>query len=318
LEILHATGVFSEVLFYVPPSGNRTALIHAVSLAIKIRRLRPEALFYLRDLPWNHVRRDRFFFEALCGVSRSFGLGNSYEIFGSRDASGRLLRFPSEVERLLKIVAEGGVTVPAREEVDFAVPISSRDRVKVDSLWREAGIPAGGLVIGIGPGSKMPAKRWPLERFRAVGKTLLGDFPDCRLVIFGGPEDRPLGEEMRRALAQDVVNLAGRLSVLETAEALRRCCIYVGNDMGVMHLAAAVGTPCVGIFSGRDHPGRWEPYGNGHIVLRKEPACAGCLLQVCIEREMVCLGEIVVSEVVGAVHQILGPKYGYRAQVARQ
>ena len=305
LELFGEAKLFSQVLFYIPPSARPNTWIHPVVLAIKLRRLKPETFFYLRDFPCKHVRRDKFFFQIVCGVRNSYGLNGSSYIFDRRDASGRLLRYPSEAQRLLDIVREASAGLQMRADVDFTLPISERESFRIESLWRENEIRPDQGIFGFGPGSKMAAKRWPLDRFVEVAKQLLANSACLRVMIFGGPEDFPLGEEMKRALGEKVVNVAGQLTVLESAAALRHCRLYIGNDTGVMHLAAAVGTPCVAIFSARDHPGRWEPYGANHIVLRKDPACAGCLLEVCSERNMVCLNEITISEVLEAVELVL-------------
>jgi ADP-heptose:LPS heptosyltransferase len=82
---------------------------------------------------------------------------------------------------------------------------------------------------------------------------------------------------------------------------LERCALYVGNDTGTMHLAASVGTPCVAIFSARDNPGKWEPTGPGHIVLRHEVPCAGCMLETCVDNDLECLKAISVDEVLAAI-----------------
>jgi lipopolysaccharide heptosyltransferase III len=308
LELINGAQIFSEVLFYVPPSANPAAWANFCTLALKIRRLKPEAFFYLRGLPWNGTARDKLFFQTLCGIRNCYGLDLPEDDFGLRDDAGRLRRYPSEVDRLLKIVAEAGKGIPAPEEVDFGLPIGPREIRRIDSLWQHLKIEKDQQVIAIGPGSKMPAKRWPLDRFLEVARTILRDLTRARMMVFGGPEDFPLGEAIKRALGERVVTVAGKLTVLESAEALRRCCVYFGNDTGVMHLAVAIGTPCVAIFSARDHPGRWEPYGSNHIVLRKDPDCAGCFLQACIERKLVCLNEITVKEVLDAVGRILQNK----------
>ena len=305
LELFGKAKLFSQVLFYIPPSVRPNTWIHLLVLARKLRRLKPEAFFYLRDFPCKHVRRDKFFFQFVCGVRHSYGLNGSSYIFNRRDASGRLLRYPSEAERLLGIVREASADVQMQADVDFTLPISERESFRIESLWRENEMRPDQWIFGFGPGSKMAAKRWPLDRFVEVAKKLLAHSACFRVMIFGGSEDFALGEEMKRALGEKVVNVAGQLTVLESAEALRHCRLYIGNDTGVMHLAAAVGTPCVTIFSARDHPGRWEPYGANHIVLRKDPDCAGCLLEVCTERKMVCLSEITVSEVLEAVERVL-------------
>jgi heptosyltransferase-3 len=58
--------------------------------------------------------------------------------------------------------------------------------------------------------------------------------------------------------------------------------------------------PCVAIFSARDNPGRWEPAGAGHVVLRRDVPCAGCVLADCVEHQKICLTTIAVDEVVAA------------------
>ncbi len=304
LELFGNAKLFSQVIFYVPPSASPHTWARLLVLAVKLRRLDPEAFFYLRDFPCMHLRRDKFFFEIICGLSNSYGLEGSKYTFAERDASGRLLRYPSEAHRLLDIVREAS-DLKRQVDFDFMLPISEPESVKVESLCRDNGIRPDDWIIGFGPGSKMPAKRWPLDRFIEVGRKLLSDGKCFRAMIFGGSEDFLLGEEMKRALGEAVVNVAGQLTVLESAEALRRCRLYIGNDTGVMHLAAAVGTPCVAIFSARDHPGRWEPCGASNIVLRKDPECTGCLLEVCAERNMACLNEITIDEVLEAVERIV-------------
>src|SRR5207244_13352223 len=99
----------------------------------------------------------------------------------------------------------------------------------------------------------------------------------------------------------NVVNLADIFTVFETTYYISRCTLYLGNDTGTMHLAAAVGTRCIAIFSARDHPGKWYPYGQGHVVIRKRVTCEGCLLTVLEEHGMRCRDEINVEVVCQAV-----------------
>jgi heptosyltransferase-3 len=304
-EIFGSANIFSHILTYTPPSGRPANWIHQLALSIKIRRLKPEAFFYLRDYPSSHLRRDKFFFQVLSGIRNLYGFDDSKYVFGRRDTTGSLQRYPREVDRLLEIVSTADAEVPVPGEVNFGLSISNKESTRIDRLFREEEISVDEVLMAFGPGSKMAAKRWPLDRFIQVGRSFLADHWRSRLLVFGGREDSPVGEEVRKALGDRVINLAGQLTILESAEALRRCCVYVGNDTGVMHLAAAIGTPCVAIFSCRDHPGRWDPYGRNHIVLRRETACAGCLLEVCTKHDMICLKEITVQQVLNALGQVL-------------
>src|SRR2546425_675627 len=121
-----------------------------------------------------------------------------------------------------------------------------------------------------------------------------------------GAEDHHLGEllcEVRNGIGY---NLSGQTSYMESAEALKRCRLYVGNDNGTTHLAAAVGTPCVTIFSSRDLPGVWYPYGNGQTVFRRGVECQGCMLDECVNEKMKCIRSVTVDEVFSACAKYLG------------
>ena len=160
-------------------------------------------------------------------------------------------------------------------------------------------------LIGFGPGSKWPSKLWPEERFAELGQQIisqLGAYP----VIFGGPEEFPLGERLLAKWGRGV-NLAGQLGIRQAAAALKACRLYVGNDTGTMHLAAAVATPCVGIFAAHDWPGRWYPYSAEHLVLRHSVSCEGCLLKVCVKEGMRCIKSVTVNDVFAACRQLWRP-----------
>ena len=149
----------------------------------------------------------------------------------------------------------------------------------------------------------MPAKRWPLGRFVEVGRALIDRFDICP-ITFGGVEDVDDSERLLAAWGRGF-NAAGRLSLRAAAVALKHCLFYLGNDTGTMHLAASVGTRCVAIFSARDWPGRWHPYGSGHRVLRAMIDCEGCGLVECVSRKNECLARITAGHVLQACETVL-------------
>ena len=79
------------------------------------------------------------------------------------------------------------------------------------------------------------------------------------------------------------------------------------NDTGTMHLAVAVRTPCVAIFSARDFPGKWIPWGNNHKVIRKNPDCAICFADDC--QNNICMSEITIDKVYKAMEQVWSKHY---------
>ena len=125
-------------------------------------------------------------------------------------------------------------------------------------------IPPGAPVIGLGPTANWPGKVWPAEKFVALFDALAtASMAGARAAIFAGPgeAERAGAEAVMRALPRRrVIDLAGQLSLTEAAACLARCDLYVGNDSGLMHLAAAAGAPTLGLF-GPSPPEEYAPAG---------------------------------------------------------
>ncbi|MGH7949771.1 MAG: glycosyltransferase family 9 protein, partial [Candidatus Binataceae bacterium] len=100
------------------------------------------------------------------------------------------------------------------------------------------------------------------------------------------------------------LSVAGAASLQQSVELLRRCTALVCNDSGVQHLAAAVGTPCVSLFSRRDFRAKWRPYGSQHTVIHKWVECHTCFLDQCPVGNR-CINLIGIDEVVAATERIL-------------
>ncbi len=109
----------------------------------------------------------------------------------------------------------------------------------------DAVIPGDLPLIALAPGAGFYTKMWPLDYWRKLLPELLAKYPH-RFVLIGGPDER----KMLKPLEIDarVVNLAGKLSLLESAALIRRAGALICNDSGVMHMASAVGTPMVAVF----------------------------------------------------------------------
>lgn len=122
----------------------------------------------------------------------------------------------------------------------------------------------GGVVV-VHPGSKLPLKQWMPEKFAALARHILRKY-GVKIVLTGGDGDRALCERVRRTLpVGQSVNLAGRTEMREFMGVLALARAVVSNDTGAMHLAAAVGMPCLAIVSGRDHAAKWKPIGEKHL-----------------------------------------------------
>jgi ADP-heptose:LPS heptosyltransferase len=118
-----------------------------------------------------------------------------------------------------------------------------------DNARATALVPPGGPVIGLGPTANWSGKVWPAERFTAVFEQLAATQPGARAAIFAGPGEgeRAMAAAVLAALP-GAIDLVGALTLPEAAACLARCALFIGNDSGLMHLAAAAGTPTLGLF----------------------------------------------------------------------
>lgn len=108
---------------------------------------------------------------------------------------------------------------------------------------------AGRTYVALGPTANWTGKIWPPDRFVAAFEAIARAIPGALPVVFAGPgaAERALAEPVLAALP-GAIDLAGGLSLPEAAACLARCAVFVGNDSGLMHLAASAGAPTVGLF----------------------------------------------------------------------
>lgn len=125
-------------------------------------------------------------------------------------------------------------------------------------------IPPGGPVLAIGPAANWRGKEWRAERFAQLAQALTaptGILPNARVAIFAAAHERKQAEPVIGALPPSrVVDLVGKLDLLSCAAALKRCALFIGNDTGLMHLAAAAGVPTLGLF-GPSPIEQYAPWG---------------------------------------------------------
>ncbi|MCE9508264.1 MAG: glycosyltransferase family 9 protein [Alphaproteobacteria bacterium] len=126
-------------------------------------------------------------------------------------------------------------------------------------------IPTGAPVLAIGPAANWPAKTWPAENFiELIGKlTAAGSIlPRARVAVFAAPGEEKTAYKVLNAIpAGRRIDIISRASPLVAAAALGRCSLYIGNDSGLMHCAAAAGVPTLGLF-GPSWPQLYRPWGN--------------------------------------------------------
>jgi heptosyltransferase II len=162
----------------------------------------------------------------------------------------------------------------------------------------EVDLPEIGPWVGLSPGAAYgPAKRWPPERFAAVGEALQEEF-GARLVLLGGKEDRPVADLVKGHLKKPVVDLVGRTSLRQALGLLSHLRLLITNDSGLMHAAAALSVPQVSLFGSTD-PVATGPFSSQVAVIRHPWPCSPCFKRTC-EVGYTCLTSIRVDEVLAA------------------
>jgi heptosyltransferase-3 len=129
----------------------------------------------------------------------------------------------------------------------------------------------GTPVLALGVTANWRGKLWPAERFVEIGRRLTaprGLMPGGRIAVLGAASERALAQPVLDGLARDrVIDLVGRVDLPTAGAALERCALFIGNDSGLMHIAAAAGTPTLGLF-GPSRDEHYAPWGPACAVVR--------------------------------------------------
>jgi ADP-heptose:LPS heptosyltransferase len=153
-----------------------------------------------------------------------------------------------------------------------ASPIAPEIFVSAEARRRAAEIiPQKGRALALGPTANWPGKQWPAERFAELARHLTASgapLAGAPVVIFGAPGERPMIEPFFRALPEAcVIDLVGKVDLLTAYACLERAALFVGNDSGLMHLAAASGAPTLGLF-GPSREAHYRPWGRLTATVR--------------------------------------------------
>ena len=161
--------------------------------------------------------------------------------------------------------------------------------------------PIGRTVIGINPGAAYgSAKCWLPDRFRGVIEALIKDIPGVQILIFGDKKTTPLVNEVCKGFGKEVVNLAGKTTLMEFISQIASLDVLLTNDSGPMHVGAAYQIPLVALF-GSTNDIATGPYKCGEVI-HKRVSCSPCYKRVC-PIDFKCMKRIEVSEVVEAINR---------------
>ena len=274
-----------------------------LSLSFRLRSCNFDTMVYL--LPsrrgCKQIKRDIFFFR-LVRIKHFMGDRGFYTLPKSQE-NGQLPHVPHEADILLSRLGTSGLKIPNPGKGNTSVNINPSEERFVDTWLVDLPPDGGRKWIAVGPGSKMPVKLWPEKYYLEVLSRLIDKY-DVWPVIFGGKEDASLAKDIVTKLGRGYIAV-GTLNVRQAIAAMKRCQMFLGNDSGPMHMAVSAGLKCVALFSARDYPGKWYPYGDGHSVFRNAVDCQGCMLEKCGSKNTRCLLSILPDDVFDACEKKL-------------
>jgi len=202
--------------------------------------------------------------------------------------TNRRVRPPAEavhvVDQYLALLDPLGITPGP---VEFHVPIPARAAVRMDDFLGEQGVKSRDLLVAVNPGAGRANKQWPVAHFRRLVDRL-GHEPNVKILVLWGPDEVHMARQIRDGSSARAI-LAPPTDLHELAALLRRSALMVANDTGPLHLAAALGTPSLGLF-GPTRAERNGPYGpHGRGLQSPDGTMAGLAPDVAVDAALALL-----------------------------
>jgi heptosyltransferase-2 len=197
--------------------------------------------------------------------------------------------------------AEWFQSLPQVDEITIAV--AEEDRQKALRRLSAAGVRKNAFRIAFASGAAYgSAKCWEPERYAELADRLIGAF-DADVILFGAHQESGMAARIAGAMRHRPFNLVGASQIGELPALLSICRLFIGNDSGAMHVAAAVGVPVIGIFGPTDPEGT-RPLTPQFTLIREPVDCSPCFLRKCpIDHR--CMTRISVDRVFEAAQSLL-------------
>ena len=218
---------------------------------------------------------------------------------------------PHESSYYLELLRRAGwiESLPNSRNVRLQLETAALDRAEEALI--AAGSLRGRLRIAFAAGAAYgTAKCWPADRYAELAGRLIAEFA-ADVILFGAASEKEVAARVA-GLEPCVINLAGKTAIGDLPAFLARCGLFIGNDSGAMHLAAAVGLPVVAVFGPTD-PGGTAPLATMVTVVQRQVACSPCFLRHCpIDHR--CMTSVSVTEVLNAARPALQAYAAQRAE----
>lgn len=211
-------------------------------------------------------------------------------------------------DRMIRL-APKGLNIPD----PLPLPQLRTDRDAVAGILERFQLDAPGRPLcALAPGTapKMPTKRWPIAQFRALAELLLRE--GYQICVMGGRPEQPLAAELASLAPGRITDLCGRTSAGEAADLMAGAAVAVCNDSGLLHVAAAVGTPVLGIY-GPTSPEKYPPLSSRSMVVWERTPCSPCYRPRCPYGNHACMTAVSPEQVMEKISRLRMLKPGITA-----
>jgi heptosyltransferase-2 len=206
-----------------------------------------------------------------------------------------------QTDYYLDIIRGIGMEADNRE---LYLRLNQKDRFRAEKILLEQHLSPDDKIVGINPGATYgPAKQWPFDRFARLADRIQA-FTEGRVVIFGGPKDGNIGESISQRMRRRPIDLSGKTNLGEAMALIEKCRLFITNDSGLMHVAAALDVPLVAVF-GSTNPITTGPMGRNSRIVQVPLECSPCLRPECPEGHLNCMNRISVDMVFKVVKEMV-------------
>jgi heptosyltransferase II len=203
-----------------------------------------------------------------------------------------------ESQYYLELLRRAGWSEASPVIPPIRLSVTDAARAAAESALRSAGARENAWRCAIAPGASYgAAKCWPPERFAALADRLISE-SGADVIFFGTPDEKEIAARIRSNMKARAISLVGETAMRDLAALFASCSVFIGNDSGAMHVAAAASLPVIGIFGSTDPEGT-APVTEHFTLISQAVSCSPCFLRQCPVDHR-CMDRISVDSVFAA------------------
>ncbi len=200
------------------------------------------------------------------------------------------------------LISENFEKISGGLEAAYSLYLTREETGRAIAELNRLGIsPEKDIILGINPGAFYgTAKRWPTERYAETARRLTDQFDRLKILVFGAAAEIEIGEKICGELNDRAINLCARTTIRQLMAFISQCNLFLTNDSGAMHIAAAFNVPVTAIFGPTDHKSTY-PLTQNYKIIRREIECSPCKKRECPHGHHLCMKNIDAGTVIESI-----------------